>query len=183
MQQEGRVVGGRFQAAIEVFVAGDPVQVRMLGTQLAQQRAQRFDLFLRIRHRECLIAAVAPMRVAADVDQLDADRTRVVAEGVIGDARVGDEAENLAFQIDVVVPAVAGLRAGIVDALAKFARHRHVRQFRAVDHHEIDRRRRTRGKAFFVGAGANRVWLAWETGNGESRMGNRKGERLQALSR
>ena len=99
---------------------------------------QRVDLGLRVRRRERLVAAVAPVRVAADVRDLDADRTRVVAVGVLGDALVRDETLDRAVEVDVVVAAVAGLRLFVADALAELARHRHVRQFGTVDHDQID---------------------------------------------
>ena len=49
------------------------------------------------------------MRITADIRNLDADRARVVADRVIGDARIGDEAIDGAIGIDVVVAAIAGL--------------------------------------------------------------------------
>ena len=86
-----------------------------------QQREQRVDLRLRVRLGECLMAAVVPVRIAAAVDQLDADRARVVAERLVRDARVGDEAEHRAVAVDVVVAAVAGALV-VADLLAELAR-------------------------------------------------------------
>ena len=46
--------------------------------------------------------------IAAQVDQLDADRVRVVAAHVVGDAGAGHVAADRAVAVDVVVAAVAG---------------------------------------------------------------------------
>ena len=53
---------------------------------VAQQRQQRFDLGLGVRLVHRLLARIQPVRVAAGVDQFDADAARVVATGVVGDA-------------------------------------------------------------------------------------------------
>ena len=67
--------------------------------------------------------------------------------------QVGDETDGAPVAVDVVVAAVAGLRRLVVDALAVFARHRHVRQLGAVDHHQVDRRRIAGVEARRVGQG------------------------------
>ena len=96
------------------------------------------------------MAAVAPVGIAAEVEHLDADRTRVPVLGVIGHALGCDEAVHRSGFGDVVVAAVSRALLGIVHALAELARHRHIGQFGAVDHDEIDRRQRAMVELGFV---------------------------------
>jgi hypothetical protein len=119
-------------------MARDQAQVRQRGAQLRQQPEQRLDLRVRIGFAEILVAAVVPVWIAPAIDQFDADRARVVAEGVMGDALVADEAHDAAVAVDVIVAAVAGLRLRMADALAELARQGQVRQLRAMDHDEVD---------------------------------------------
>src|SRR3546814_19903540 len=73
----------------------------------------------RFFHR--LVARIEPVRPAAGVDQLAADRARVVAAHVVGDAVGRDETVAVAVAVDVVVAAVAGAGPGVPHAFAVLA--------------------------------------------------------------
>src|SRR5690606_26237993 len=87
---------------------------------------------------ERLMARVAPVGPAAAVDEFDTDRSRIPAVAMVRDTGVRHESMDRAIAVDVQVAAVAGLRARMLDAFGVFARQCHVRQFRAMDHDEID---------------------------------------------
>src|SRR3546814_18247933 len=103
----------------------------------------------RFFHR--LVARIEPVRPAAGVDQLDADRARVVAAHVVGDAVGRDETVAVAVAVDVVVAAVAGAGPGVRNAFAVLARDGPVRQFGAVDDHTVTLRKRARVQPVVVG--------------------------------
>ncbi|EEF93798.1 hypothetical protein CATMIT_01565, partial [Catenibacterium mitsuokai DSM 15897] len=149
----GRIVAGFDRGGVQVFVAGDPAQRRQPRAQVGQQRQQRVDLRRGVGLVHRLVARIQPVRIAPGVDQLDPDRTRVVAAHVMGDALVGDVAQHRAVAVDVVVAAVAGARGRIQHALAVLARGGQLWQLGAVDHRQVDRGRIARLQPGLVGQG------------------------------
>ena len=110
-QQNHRIVDRRFEAQVQIFVAGDVTNPRVIVAQFAQQREQRFDLRSAVRHSKRLMPTVAPIRITSNIRQLNADRSRVVTDRMICDARIGDVTINAAIDIDVIMPAVTGAAA------------------------------------------------------------------------
>jgi len=119
-------------------VSCDPAQARQRTAQLCKQAEQGFDLRLGVRLAHPLMARIVPVRIASKVDQFDADRTRVEAEGMVRHAQLTDEARNAAVTINVIVPAVAGGGLRVLDAFPELSRHGHVGQLRAMDHDQVD---------------------------------------------
>src|SRR5690606_19470742 len=107
------VVGGRHFGGVEVFVAGDPLQGGQVLLQLLQQGNQGVDLGGGVRLVHGLMGGGQPVGVAAAVDQFDADRARVVAAGVVGDALHARVLVHAAVAIDVEMAAVAGAGGGV----------------------------------------------------------------------
>ena len=122
------------------IVAGDPAQARVLVAQVLEQAEQRTDLRGGVGLGHGLVPRIIPVGIAPDVHQLDADRTRVEPEGVMGHAQIADETQGAAIAVDVIVAAVAGLAVRMANALAVFTCRRQIRQLVAMDDDEIDRR-------------------------------------------
>src|SRR4051812_22392379 len=98
------------------------------------------------------MARIQPVRPAPAVDQFDADRMLVVAARMMSRSRGSYETVHAAVAIDVVVATIAG--AAIVEnSFAVVARRGQIRQFRAVDHDEIDHAGGPLFQTGFIGQG------------------------------
>jgi hypothetical protein len=105
-----------------------------------QQRDQRFDLRLGIGLVHRLVPCGEPVRIAAGVDEFDADRARVVAARVVRDAADIDPLVHAAVAVDVEMAAVAGAAGVVMHLLAVAARGGEVGQLGTVQDDEVQLR-------------------------------------------
>ena len=108
----------------------------MIEAQLLKQGDQCGDLRVGVGLGHDLVARIPPVRITAQIHQLDAYGVRIVAAHVVGHPSGRDVAINPAVAINVVVAAVAST-VFMQRSFTVLAGDGQIRQFGAVDYHDF----------------------------------------------
>lgn len=155
-------------------MSGNSIQTRQTPHQVLQQLDQGENLLIRIGFVHLLVAGMEPVGIATPIDQFYADATSIETSYMVSNTGDGNPLFQKAITVNIKMTAIAGLGLWVHDFLTPLTCLSQVRQFGAVNYHQVDGMGIALFKPLCVGQRVlndfyTQVTIALQNGPGESK--------------